>query len=86
MDQALADIIQKNTLGRAPLSAVVDSGSYQLVQLEAPNVEPQEWRAAIRWRLRDVIDFPLEEATVDVFEIPEPARGAQDVICRSGSE
>jgi MSHA biogenesis protein MshI len=77
MDQALAEAIQKNTLGRAPLSAVVDAGSYQLVQLEAPNVQPEEWRAAIRWRLRDVIDFPLEDATVDVFEIPEPARGAQ---------
>ena len=77
MDQTLADVIQKNALGRTPLSAVVDPGSYQLVQLEAPNVQPEEWRGAIRWRLRDVIDFPLEAATVDVFEIPEPARGAQ---------
>ena len=50
---------------------------YQVVQVEAPDVLPSEMRAAVRWRLRDAISFKVDDAAVDVFEIPEPARRTQ---------
>ena len=62
---------------RAPACGVVDGDDYQLVQVEAPEVLPSEMRAAIRWRLKDAINFNVDEASVDVFEIPEPARRTQ---------
>jgi MSHA biogenesis protein MshI len=62
---------------RAPACGVVESDDYQLVQLEAPEVLPSEMRAAIRWRLKDAINFSVDESSVDVFEIPEPARRTQ---------
>jgi MSHA biogenesis protein MshI len=62
---------------RAPACGVVDGDDYQLVQVEAPEVLPSEMRAAIRWRLKDAINFSVDEASVDVFEIPEPARRTQ---------
>ena len=34
-------------------------------------------RAAVRWRLRDAISFKVDDAAVDVFEIPESARRTQ---------
>ncbi len=62
--------------GRASnsISSVLDAADYQLVQVESPDVLPAELKAAVRWRLKDVIDFPVEEAVVDVFDMPEPAR------------
>lgn len=56
------------------ISSVLDAADYQLVQVESPDVLPAELKAAVRWRLKDVIDFPVEDAVVDVFDMPEPAR------------
>jgi MSHA biogenesis protein MshI len=33
-----------------------------------------ELKAAVRWRMNNLIDFPVEEAVVDVFNIPDPTR------------
>jgi MSHA biogenesis protein MshI len=62
--------------GRASgaISSVLDASDYQLVQVESPDVLPAELKAAVRWRLKDVIDFPVEDAVIDVFDMPEPAR------------
>jgi MSHA biogenesis protein MshI len=59
---------------RGALSGVLDGADYELLQVETPDVLPAELKAAVRWRLKDAIDFPLEDAVVDVFDIPEPAR------------
>lgn len=44
--------------------------SYQLLLVEAPDVEPSELRAAVRWRIKDLIGFHIDDAVIDVFEIP----------------
>ena len=48
---------------------------YQLLLVEAPDVESTELRAAIRWRIKDLIDFHIDDAVVDVVEIPGQDRG-----------
>ena len=45
-------------------------GSYSLLFVEAPDVKPTELRAAIRWRIKDLIDFHIDDAVIDVFEVP----------------
>jgi MSHA biogenesis protein MshI len=64
------------SLDGAPLSAVLGAEDYQLVQIEAPDVQAAELRAAVRWRLRDAIDFPVDDATVDLLELPAQSRRA----------
>jgi MSHA biogenesis protein MshI len=71
-----AATLEKLQIDRAPVSAVIGAEDYQLVQIEAPDVLPAELRAAVRWRLRDAIDFPVEEATVDLLELPQQSRRA----------
>lgn len=52
-------------------TTLLKGGEYQLVQLEAPaNVPHAEARSAVRWRLKDMIDYPVEMATVDAVFIP----------------
>jgi len=40
-------------------------------------VPPAELRAAVRWRIKDAIDIRVDEAVIDVFDVPAPSRGTQ---------
>ena len=64
-------------LPRLPVSVVLQSSDYQLALIDAPDVPPAELRAAARWRLKDTIDFPVDEAVIDVFDVPPQSRGSQ---------
>jgi MSHA biogenesis protein MshI len=77
VEQALRRCVAKLGLARASVFAVASADDYQLVQVESPEVQPAELRAAIRWRLRDVINFHIDDAVVDVFEIPDQSRRSQ---------
>jgi len=63
-------------------STVLAGGEYQMLVVDAPNVAPDELKTAVRWRLKDILDFPVSDATVDVLNIPvENASGrAQQTI------
>jgi MSHA biogenesis protein MshI len=55
-------------------TTVLGGGEYQFMSVEAPNVPRAELKTAMRWRLKDVLDFPVDEATYDVLDIPlDPA-------------
>ncbi len=43
---------------------------YQLLSVEAPNVPADELKTAIRWRLKDMLDFHIDDATIDVLDVP----------------
>ncbi|HKT72391.1 MAG TPA: hypothetical protein VJQ47_05840 [Steroidobacteraceae bacterium] len=73
-EQVLAPLSRNRDLADAGISGVLGTDDYELVQLEAPDVQPAEMRSAVRWKLRDIISFPATDAIVDVFEIPEQAR------------
>ena len=55
---------------RTPVNLVLDSTEYELLLVEAPRVEPSELRAAVRWKVKSLIDFHIDDAVIDVFEIP----------------
>lgn len=48
----------------------IEPGSYQMIQVAAPNVPDAEMRAALRWSVKDSLDFPVEQAMIDVLPIP----------------
>jgi MSHA biogenesis protein MshI len=57
-------------LDQCRCTTLLKSGDYQMVQLDAPGVLPNELKNAVRWRLKDMIDFPVDDATVDAILIP----------------
>jgi len=57
-------------------TTLLRNGDYQVVQVDAPNVPAQEARSAVRWRIKDMIDCPVEAATVDALFIPQPEKAA----------
>lgn len=56
-------------------------GEYQLLQVDAPDLQGDELKAALRWKVKDLIDYPVEQATIDAFDIrlegAAAARGRQ---------
>lgn len=57
-------------LAKSRCMIVVAPNEYQLMQVEAPNVPEAEIKQAVRWKLKDMLAYPLEQATVDVLDIP----------------
>lgn len=49
---------------------LLSKGEYQLLQLEKPGVPANELKQAISWKIKDMIDYPVEQATIDVIDIP----------------
>lgn len=68
--RVLEELARAHALDTTPCSIVVDPGVYSLLLLEAPEVPPEEMRAAVRWRIQDLIDFHIDDAVVDVFDVP----------------
>jgi MSHA biogenesis protein MshI len=62
--------IKQLGLQKVPVNTCLSADEFSLLMLEAPNVETEEMQQAIRWNLRDQIDFDIEQAALDVFEIP----------------
>ena len=70
----LAKLAKELKLKDAPVNIVLDPSMYTLLQVEAPEVEPEELRSALRWRIKDLIDFHIDDAVLDVFDLPESNR------------
>lgn len=45
-------------------------GEYQLLMVDAPDVPKDEVKSAIRWSVKDMLDYPVEQASIDVLDIP----------------
>jgi len=52
-------------------------GEYQMLQVEAPNVPRTELKTAIRWRIKDMLEYHVDDATVDVLEVPRNPAGGE---------
>ncbi|TFW17328.1 agglutinin biogenesis protein MshI [Massilia arenosa] len=55
---------------------VLAGTQYQILSVEAPNVPPDELKTAVRWRLKDMLDFHIDDATIDVLDVPVDRNGA----------
>jgi MSHA biogenesis protein MshI len=68
--EVLAELAREQRLGDTRCVSVVDHKDFSLLLVEAPQVDPTELRAAVRWRIRELIDFHIDDAVIDVFDIP----------------
>lgn len=50
---------------------VLPPSEYQLLVVDAPDVPIAEMKNAARWKIKDMIDYPVAEATIDVLQIPD---------------
>lgn len=55
---------------RYQCTTLLAPGEYQMLLLEAPAVPAAELKSAIRWRIKDMLDYHVDDATMDVLDIP----------------
>jgi MSHA biogenesis protein MshI len=77
--ETLETLRKEMHLERFRCGMLLGASEYQLQLLEAPSVPDAELKSAIRWKLKDVLDYPVETATVDLVTVPAdpsaPTRG-----------
>lgn len=67
---ALSRLATARNLKRLRCVTLLEEGQYSLLQLEAPDVPAAERVDALRWRLKDSVDFPVADAALAVLDIP----------------
>ncbi len=67
---SLTRLAQGHNLKRYRCVTLMRPGSYRVVQMEPPAVAPEERLEAMRWRLKDMVDFPVDDAALAMTEIP----------------
>ncbi|UTF61403.1 MSHA biogenesis protein MshI [Gilvimarinus sp. DA14] len=67
----LCDCVAKYNLRGLPVTAVMAAPDYQLLLGDAPNVPAAELNSALRWKIKDLVSFPVADAVIDAFLLPE---------------
>jgi MSHA biogenesis protein MshI len=71
------DRSRRDLAAKAQYSTMLRAGEYDILMVEAPNVPRAEMKSALRWKVKDMVDYPITDATVDFLEIPqEPGAAA----------
>ncbi|MHB1333359.1 MAG: agglutinin biogenesis protein MshI [Sulfuriferula sp.] len=70
VDAVLEKLSRELHTDRYECTNLLNQGEYQLLAVDTPNVPQEELKTAIRWRLKDLLDFHIDDATIDVLDIP----------------
>lgn len=68
--EVLSRLRETQSLSQVRVTTLLRMGEYQLLQIEPPKVAPEELRSAVRWKIKDLLDFAVDDAVVDILEIP----------------
>ncbi len=70
-------------------TTLMSAAECNVTQLEAPAVPKEERKEALRWALKESVNFPVDSACIDVLDIPGdglPAGRSAGVLVVSASE
>lgn len=67
---ALARARRAAGLQRYRCTTLLDAGAYQFVQVNTPSVPAEELKSALRWAVKDSLDFAADQAVIDVLQVP----------------
>jgi MSHA biogenesis protein MshI len=70
----LGNIVDKFRLAEYDCYLVLTSDLYRRINIEAPTVAEHEISEAIRWKIAELIEFPLEKAVIDYYPTPPAQR------------
>ena len=76
----LVKLVKDMGLEDRQCSYVLDPKDYNLHLLEAPQVEASELRAAVRWKIKDLLDMKVDDAAIDVFQVPQDAYRGREMV------
>ena len=77
--------LRRNLLpARYRCNTYIARDAYQTFEVPAPKVDQAEWRDALRWVIKDGLEFPVEQAMIETLPIPNdgapPGREAMTFV------
>jgi len=64
-------------LDRYQCMTLLKPSEYQVLPVDAPKVPAAEARSAVRWTIKDMLDYPVEAAMVDAVHVPGAETGGR---------
>jgi MSHA biogenesis protein MshI len=77
---ALAQLVKKYGLEDTRTNFVLSPTDYKLFLVEAPRVETHEMASAVKWKIKDLVDSPLDQLAISVFPVPDDAYRGQEMV------
>lgn len=72
----LEKLRREANIGKHEVTTLLAPGEYQMLLVEAPNVPTDEMKTAVRWKIKDGLNFHIDDATVDMVRIPGNKQGS----------
>lgn len=66
----LRHFVTKNDLKSLPCNLVLNVDQYNIVQIDKPNLPDDEVKPALRWKLKGLLDYAVDQAVVDGIDLP----------------
>jgi MSHA biogenesis protein MshI len=63
--------------GNFQFATLLAPGEYQLLLVDAPNVPDDELKAAVRWSVKDNLNYHIDDAVLDILRIPGGRRAGE---------
>jgi MSHA biogenesis protein MshI len=73
---ALEKLRREAHIGSHEVTTLLSPGEYQMLLVEAPNVPADEMKKAVRWKIKDGLNFHIDDSTVDMVRIPASKFGS----------
>jgi len=71
---ALNSIAAQHQLSEYDCHLVLAANDYRRINIEAPAVADHEITEALRWKIADLIEFPISKAVLDYYPVPTSKR------------
>lgn len=68
-ESLIADAKQFHLIGQS-CQLILTPSQYQLVMMDALDVPEKDMAKALKWRLKGLIDYPLNDIAIDAFMVP----------------
>jgi len=78
LESGLRTLQTEMRLPVCPMVGVLDRAQYRMQAADAPDIPRQDWRDALRWTLKEQVDFPVEDAVLDFMEMPSATQLRQN--------
>lgn len=66
----LTQLAKQYDLATIACNLVLSPTEYQLLQVDTPDVPQHELSAALRWQIKDLIDFHIDDAVIEHIALP----------------
>ena len=73
---ALEKVRKDAQLEDCRFTTLLSANEYQMMMVDAPNVPVDELKTAIRWKIKDTLSYHVDDATIDVLQIPSNKYGS----------